>query len=176
MSFDEASSRWAGLAVPCTKDTAALHRPRATTDTARNGRSDPVSSSRHRKVTRVRLLPFCEGLRSCWLCRCTPGRRRVDAEGEQIVGSDLPCALSENGKRWLRPDRAPGCKITCHRAILKSSRGRGRCAPLPSEPAGTYITTSTIGHRSREEETCSPTPPGRCRGGAGNEPGCPAFG
>lgn len=72
MSFDEASSRRVGLAVPCAGNTAALRKPRATTDTARNGRSDPVSSSRHHKVTRVRFEPFCEGLHSCWLYHCTP--------------------------------------------------------------------------------------------------------
>lgn len=89
MSFYEASTRWVGLAGPYAGNTAALHRPRATTGFAHDGRSDPVSSSRHRKVTRVRFRPFCEGLHSYWLCPHTPGRFRIDAGGEQMLGAHL---------------------------------------------------------------------------------------
>lgn len=133
MSLDEASTRWAGMAVPCAGNTAALHRPRASTDTARDGRSDPVSSSRHRKVTRVRLLPFCEGLHNCCLCLRTPGRRRVDVEGEQIVGADLPCALSENGKPRRRPVPDPGLQNDpppCHSEKRPHSTGEAFIRPL----------------------------------------------
>lgn len=74
---------------------------------------DPILSPPHATArSRDPLAALCEGLRDCCLCLRTPGRRRVDVEGQQIVGADLPCALSENGGQAAAGPGDPGCKPT----------------------------------------------------------------